>query len=159
MAEWLERAVAVREVSGSNPGRGGHKNLCWRREPSGYVSFRRAVKWQRFHALNTLNTKPRTTQHSLHVRTGFRSVPTRCRSLISFRIHHIQIHLTSFSDFISVMLRLLFIQHPWFYSVITINSYIGFFASSLHIFLKAAHPSHEAYALPLPCSYTSILCN
>ena len=28
VAEWLERAVAMREVSGSSPGRGGHKNLC-----------------------------------------------------------------------------------------------------------------------------------
>ena len=27
MAELLERAVAVREISGSSPGRGGHKNL------------------------------------------------------------------------------------------------------------------------------------
>ena len=28
VAEWLERTVAVLEVSGSSPGRGGHKNLC-----------------------------------------------------------------------------------------------------------------------------------
>ena len=28
VAEWLEHAVAVREVSGSSPGRGVHKNLC-----------------------------------------------------------------------------------------------------------------------------------
>ena len=33
MAEWLERAVAVREVSGFSPGRGRHKILCGRREP------------------------------------------------------------------------------------------------------------------------------
>ena len=34
MAELLERAVAVREVSGSSPDRGGHKNLCGLRELS-----------------------------------------------------------------------------------------------------------------------------
>ena len=66
MAEWLKRAVAVRKVSGSNPGRGGHKNLCGRREPSDYVSLRRAVKRQRFHTFNTHNTKSRTAhQYSL----------------------------------------------------------------------------------------------
>ena len=66
MAEWLGRAVAVLEVLGSIPGRGGHKNLCRHREPSDYVSFRRSVKGQRFHTLNTYDTKPRTTQqHSL----------------------------------------------------------------------------------------------
>ena len=44
MAELLERGVTVWEVSGSSPGRGGHKNLCRRREPSDYVRFHRAVK-------------------------------------------------------------------------------------------------------------------
>ena len=66
MAEWLKRAVAMREVSDSSPGRGGYKKLCGRREPSDYVSFRRVVKRQRFRPLNTHDTKPRTTQqHSL----------------------------------------------------------------------------------------------
>ena len=61
MAEWLERAVAVQEVSCSSPGQGGH------RETSDYVSFHRAIKRQWFHTLNTHYTKPRTTQqHYLH---------------------------------------------------------------------------------------------
>ena len=65
VAEWVERAIAVRD-SGSSPGRGGHKTLCERRELSDYVSFRRAAKVQRFHTFNTHDTKPRTTQqHSL----------------------------------------------------------------------------------------------
>ena len=34
VAELLERAVALREVSGSSPGLDGHKNLCGRRELS-----------------------------------------------------------------------------------------------------------------------------
>ena len=63
MAEWLERAVAVREASGSSPGWDGHKNLCERREPSDYVSFRRAVNRRQF---DTHDKKLRTTQqHSL----------------------------------------------------------------------------------------------
>ena len=65
MADWLERAVAVREVSVSSSAQGGHKNVCRRKEPSDCVSFRRAVERQRFHTLNTQDTKPRTTQHSL----------------------------------------------------------------------------------------------
>ena len=66
VAEWLERAVDVWEVSGSSPGRSEHKNLCGRRGTSDYVSFRRAVKRQRFRTLNTHDAKPRTTQqHSL----------------------------------------------------------------------------------------------
>ena len=40
MAEWLERAVGVWDVSG----RGGHKNLFGRRELSDYASLRKAVK-------------------------------------------------------------------------------------------------------------------
>ena len=64
MADLLERAVA--DVSGSSPGRGGHKTLCEHREPSDYVSFLRVVKGQRFHTLITHDAKPRTTQqHSL----------------------------------------------------------------------------------------------
>ena len=40
--------------------------LCGRRKPSDYVNFLRAVKRQRFHTLNTHDTKARTTQqHSL----------------------------------------------------------------------------------------------
>ena len=66
MAEWLESAVAVREVLGSSPGRGEHKNLYGRRKPSEYVSFRSVVKRQRFHTLNSDDTKSTTTQqHSL----------------------------------------------------------------------------------------------
>ena len=49
MVELLDRAVAVWEVSGSSPGRGGHTNVCGRRELSDYVSFRRAVEIQRLH--------------------------------------------------------------------------------------------------------------
>ena len=52
MAECLEGAVAVWEVSGLSPGRGGQKNFCGCREPSDYVSFLRAVKRQRFRTLN-----------------------------------------------------------------------------------------------------------
>ena len=64
----LEHAVAMREVSGSSPGQGGHKNLCRHREPSDYISFRNAIKRQRFHTLNTHDTKPKTTQqHSLQM--------------------------------------------------------------------------------------------
>ena len=62
VAEWLDRAVAVREVSGLSPDRDGHKNLCGRREPSNYVSFHRDVERQRFHTLNTHNTNKNTTQ-------------------------------------------------------------------------------------------------
>ena len=65
MTKWLKRAVAMREVSGSSPGRGRHTYLYERREPSDYIRFRRAVKRQRFH---THDTKPRTTQqHSLQM--------------------------------------------------------------------------------------------
>ena len=64
VAERLEHAVAVREVSGSSPGQAGHKNLCGRMEPSYYVSFSRAVERQQFHKLNTHDTKPRTTQQN-----------------------------------------------------------------------------------------------
>ena len=61
----------VRESSGSSPGRGGHENLCERREPSDFVSFRRAVERQRFHTLNTHRTKPR--QHN--------NTPYKCLTL------------------------------------------------------------------------------
>ena len=64
MAEWLERAVAVREISGSIPCRGGHKPLCIRRKPSGYVSFRRTVKRQWFH---TLKYTIQSQEHSLQI--------------------------------------------------------------------------------------------
>ena len=85
MAELLEPAGAMREVSGSSPSLGGHKNLCGRREPPDYVSFRRVVKRMPLHTLNTHDTKPRTTllTKALHFGTGFRSVSTRCRSVIS----------------------------------------------------------------------------
>ena len=53
------------EVSGSIPGRGGHKNLCGGREPSDYVSFRKAVKRQLFRTRNTYNTEPRTISITL----------------------------------------------------------------------------------------------
>ena len=87
MSERLERAVAVREVSGSSPGQGGQKNLCGRRKLSDYVSFLRAVERQRSHTLNAHDTKPRRTQHFLqNFETRYRSVPTRCRSLVSSRM-------------------------------------------------------------------------
>ena len=77
MAEPLECAVAVREISGSSQNRGRHNNLCGLREPSDYVGLRRAVERQWFHTLNTHDTKPRATQH---VGTESWSVPTRYRS-------------------------------------------------------------------------------
>ena len=59
VAEWLERAVTVREVSGSIPGRGGHKTHCRRRV---YVNIRRAVERQRFH--NLIHTIQSQEQHN-----------------------------------------------------------------------------------------------
>ena len=44
VAELLEGAVAAWEGSGSSPGLDGHKNICGRKKPFDYVSFRRAVK-------------------------------------------------------------------------------------------------------------------
>ena len=72
-SEWL-----VWEISGSSTGRGGHKNLSKRREPSKYVSFRRAVERQRFHTLHTHDTKAKNNTttlltNALHVGTGYRS--------------------------------------------------------------------------------------
>ena len=52
VAEWLERTVAVREVSGS-PVEVDKKNHCGYREPSDYISFRRAFKEQCFNTLKT----------------------------------------------------------------------------------------------------------
>ena len=90
VTQLLVRAIAVREVPGSSHGRCRHKNLCRRREPSDSVSFRRAVKRRRFHTLNTHDTKPKqhnnTPYKRLHVGTGPRSVPTRCRLVISSRM-------------------------------------------------------------------------
>ena len=66
MAEWLESAVAMREFSGSSPGRVGHKNLCRCREPSDYVSFHRAVERQWFHTLiHMIQSQEQQQQHSL----------------------------------------------------------------------------------------------
>ena len=86
MAEWLERTVAAREVSGfeSRP--------RWTKTFANVgnllttsVSAGLSKDW--FHTLNTHNTKPRTTQqHFLHIGTGSRSVPTRCCLLISSRM-------------------------------------------------------------------------
>ena len=68
MAEWLECAVAVQDVSGMSPSWGRHKNPRGCKEPSDYVSFHRTVKIQWFHTLNTHDTKPITTQqHSLQM--------------------------------------------------------------------------------------------
>ena len=61
MAEWLEYMVSVRDVLGSSPSQGGHKNFCGCREPSDCVSFCRAVIREQFH---THDTKPRKTQDS-----------------------------------------------------------------------------------------------
>ena len=62
VAEWLERAVAVREVLGSSSGWDRHKKLCGRRVPSDYVIFRMAVKRQRF----------RTFKHTIHNNTPYK---------------------------------------------------------------------------------------
>ena len=84
MAGLLEHAVALREVSGLIPYRGGHKNLCGRREPFNYVSFCVVVKDNgsillntRYKAKNNTTTFPTNT---LHVGIGSRSVPNRYRS-------------------------------------------------------------------------------
>ena len=53
MAEWLERAVPVREFSGSSPDRGRHKKtFAGVRGPSDYVIFRRVS----IHSLQTFYT-------------------------------------------------------------------------------------------------------
>ena len=39
VAEWLERAIAMRDVSGSIPDRGRRKILCGHMGPSDYISF------------------------------------------------------------------------------------------------------------------------
>ena len=44
MAEWLERAFVVLDVSDSIPDRGERINHYFRMRLSDYVSFRRAVK-------------------------------------------------------------------------------------------------------------------
>ena len=63
-SEWLERVVAVREVSGSIPDLGEHKNLYRRGQPSDYISsFRRVVKRQRFHTLK--HTIQSRKQHNI----------------------------------------------------------------------------------------------
>ena len=51
VAEWLEGALSMREVSGSILDQSKYKNLCGGREPSDCVGFRRIVKRQRFHTL------------------------------------------------------------------------------------------------------------
>ena len=51
MAEWPEGAVAMREVLGYIPGQGELKNIWGRGKLSDCISFRRAVKRQRFHTL------------------------------------------------------------------------------------------------------------
>ena len=83
MAEWLERALAVGEVSGSIPSRCKHKNLCGRRGPTDYMNFRRAVKRQRFHTLETHDTTPRTTLYFLTKMTGsYFPIPVNSRKCI-----------------------------------------------------------------------------
>ena len=57
VVEWLERAVAMWEVSDSIPCRGGHKNLCGGWKTSDFVSFRKALKRKWFHKLNTYGRK------------------------------------------------------------------------------------------------------
>ena len=86
-AELLERAVAMREVLGLGPGRGGHKKLCGRRAHSDYLSFRIAVKIQRFYTLYTHDTKPRPQKNTPYKRITF-------WNWISVRFH--QISLTHF---------------------------------------------------------------
>ena len=93
VAEWLERVVAVREVSGFSSGLGGRKNICRRKGTSNYVSFRMAVERRQFNTLNTHDTKPRN-----HNNTSYKCLthwkwisidPTRCRSLISSRMTYV----------------------------------------------------------------------
>ena len=85
VAKWLERTLTIREVSGSIQGLDGHKNLCGDREPSDYVSLRKAVKIQRFHTRKIYDTRPRATQQhfltkTIQIRTGSRSTPNIWRS-------------------------------------------------------------------------------
>ena len=80
MAGLLERALAVQELLGSIPywewgGVEEHKIICGNKDSSGFVSFRRAVKRQWFHALK--HTIRRPVQHYnnylqtlIHFRTG-----------------------------------------------------------------------------------------
>ena len=48
---WYERERERERVLGSIPDQGGDKNLYGIREPSDYISFREAVKRNRFHVL------------------------------------------------------------------------------------------------------------
>ena len=86
VVEWLERAVAVWEVSGSRPGKGGHKNLSGCKEPD-CVSFCRAVNKQRFHTLITRYKAKNNT-------TTFPYKRLTCWNWISVRSH--QMSLTHF---------------------------------------------------------------
>ena len=81
LVEGLERSIAVREVSGSISGRGGHKNLCGLREPSEYVSSIHLI-----HTITRQDQHNNTLTNALYIGTGSRSVPSRCRSLISSRM-------------------------------------------------------------------------
>ena len=54
--QWKVVHVADRVPAGADT-----KKLCERRGPFDYVIFRRSVKSQQFHTLNTHDTKPRTT--------------------------------------------------------------------------------------------------
>ena len=64
MVEWLERAFAMRNVSGSVPSRGGHKTLedVWDLlTPSVSAGLSKNSGYM----LLTHDTKPKPTQHSL----------------------------------------------------------------------------------------------
>ena len=81
VVEWLERAVAVPEVSGSISCRGEHKNFCRSTEPSEYVSFRRAVKRQLFNNLKHMIQSQKQHNNIPYKHCIRWNVPTRCYSL------------------------------------------------------------------------------
>ena len=65
MVDWLERAVAVREISDSSPGRGGHKTFA---NVGNHLasSVSAGLSKDKLRTLNTHDTKPRKIQqHSL----------------------------------------------------------------------------------------------
>ena len=85
VAEWLERAGAVCEVSGSGPGWGGHKNLC----NVGNLLTTSVSTGKQFHTLNTHDNKTRSTQQHSYKRLihwHWISIRSHQNSLISSRI-------------------------------------------------------------------------
>ena len=72
MAELLERAVDVREVSGSSPVSSGHNNLCSDWEHFWYISFCKAVKRQQFLTLNKHTIQNQEQQRKLSLQTFYK---------------------------------------------------------------------------------------